>query len=144
MIRWSEWILIEKEITYYKGLAAYEIRIIRNRKPIPIKRWCGTDRAGIVCIGEGNLRSRLDHFYYASVRRREWASHSAGILYSTLKRNAKLTSKIGNHQLEIRYCPVKSKKKAKKLEAILLKKYLMKFGELPPLNSAIPSKVWEL
>ena len=143
MVRWSEWIPIG-ELLDYKGLATYEISIVRNRKPIPVKRWCSTDQAGIVCIGQGILKQRVYHFYYAVIRRQAWASHSAGILYSILKRRAKLFSKSGNHQLEIRYCPVISKKKAKKLEAILLKKYLMKFGELPPLNSAIPSKVWKL
>lgn len=142
MIRWSEWIPIEV-VPEYRGPATYEIRIVRNRKPSPIKRWCGTDQRGIVCIGEGNPKLRSGHFYYTAVMGKQ-APHPGGRLYSMLKRRAKLRSKIGSHQFEFRYCPVKSKTQGEKLQAILLKKYLMKFGELPPLNSAIPSKVWKL
>ena len=139
---WSGWAPIDA-VPYYKEYAAYEIRMVRNGKPIPIKRWCGTDRTGIVCIGGGNLKVKWDFFYYAAIRKVR-VPHSAGRLYSILMQSTKLRGKIGDHQFEIRYRPVKSKNEGEKLEAILSKKYLMKFGEMPPLNSTIPSKVWEL
>lgn len=144
MRTWSKWRgLKEKKVAIWK-LAVYEIRLIKNRKPVRIRRFGGTDSKGIVCIGQGILRLRRDNFYLAAVMDRKWASHSEGKLYSYLKNFTNLRKKIGNHRFEFRFRYVKNKKEAEKIEALIMRRYVRKFCEPPPLNSVIPSKTWNM
>lgn len=112
----------------------YKIRIKNN----PIDRLLGQDKQGILAIGKSNdLKKRLKQFYKGFT---EGKSHSEGkTLHLIMKNNPKWGEEIID-KLEFTYTVTKTEEEAIKLEEKEIKTYFKKFGEVPPLNSAIPGK----
>lgn len=107
----------------------YQIRLYYNKKPLPIHRLVCIDNLGILAIGSSNnVRRRLKQFLNSINGR---FGHSAGNRYY----HCKLKKKLKPHSLKftIRLCD-----DYKKEEARLIKGYLFKFGEVPPLNNSEP------
>jgi len=105
---------------------AYQIRCRGHQIP----RMLAVDEEGILDIGESaNLRGRLGVFLYAAEGKK--GPHAAGWRYNFLGL-ARRGFPLGD--LEFRWAGAESKAAAYSLEGDLMKGYLDRFGELPPLN----------
>jgi len=139
---WSEWQPLAKK-SGYAGPAAYEVRIVTVAGPIPVPRFLAIDQRGLLSIGEtGNLDSRRQAF----IRGMETCSgHSEGNLLYYLLRHSPLKKVHPEHRLEYRFRKESDKAAAKLAEERMIKAYIRAFGEVPPINSAIPDRYgsWE-
>jgi hypothetical protein len=89
------------------------------------------------------MESRRRQFIYAVEK---CSGHSEGNLLYYLLRHSPLNERFPHHQLEYRFRGEDNKAAAKSAEARLIKAYIREFGEVPPLNSAIPDRYgsWKL
>lgn len=115
--------------------AVYEIRMTSiGGDPNPISRFLDADKRGLLTIGEtGSMESRRKQFISAIEKH---SNHSEGNLLYHLLRHTPLNKRFPNHRLEYRFYSETDKA----AEARLIKIYIRKFGEVPPLNSAIPDR----
>ena len=123
----------------HRGPAAYRVRLLRGRRPFNMRRLLGVDDEGLLSIGKTkNMESRRTQFISGVVN---GYGHSEGnllrllLLYSALKDEVDAQPKI-----ECCYVKCDTEPDAIELEARLIKDYLCRFAELPPLNSAIPNR----
>ena len=132
-IVWSSWRELEKlEQEVYDGPAVYRIRICDSGKIVSIQRFLDSDDRGLLCIGKAtHLKKRLGQFK----RRR---NHSEAELLSILEEHTSLSARYPNGEHEYSYIEVKNPGEENKLEEKYIKAYVKRFGETPPLNSAIP------
>ena len=140
---WSDWQPID-DGPAHDSAAVYELRLVStNGCPISIPRFLQVDNRGILSIGEtGTMESRRTQFLYALEK---CSGHSEGNLLYYLLRYSPLNERFPQHQIEFRYHVEKDKDTAKQAEARMIKAYIREFGEVPPLNSAIPDRYgcWE-
>ena len=136
-LHWTKWQPIDV-VSRNGGPAVYRIRAVKNGRPLVIDRFLGTDVRGILSIGvSGNFEQRRQKFVRAlSVGR----GHSEANLLCLLFRYCRLEQKIGNILIEYSCCAQCLRSEALKLEAQQIKNYLRRYGEVPPLNSAIPER----
>ncbi|PTL80812.1 hypothetical protein [Vitiosangium sp. GDMCC 1.1324] len=114
-----------------------------------IARAAGADDLGILDIGEAGegvatLRSRLESFRKCAMNRGK-TGHMAGWRYAFFHFNRYFP--LSN--LRVRWSPTSSKDTAYALEGRLLLTYVLRYGELPPLNykfnwSAFESIGWDV
>jgi len=136
---WTKWHALDNAYKnsslHTNGL--YEIRMIeRNGQPARISRLRGADEHGILYIGHSRyLGTRLLAF--------KSGNHTAGDLYWRVYRQLMHSSEHGNHKLQFRVRMFGSEVKLKSRERTTLRSYLIKFCELPPLNSTMPGGVWD-
>jgi hypothetical protein len=70
-----------------------------------------------------------------------WNKHMAGIMIHILhKYSSTFQEQHGQSRLQIRFERHESEKSRKLREERLIKEYVKEFGEVPPLNSAIPNR----
>ncbi len=101
----------------------------------PICRLLGTDKEGILDIGESiDLRKRITIFR-SCIKGSRKQGHAAGVRF----RDRELLNSFAEETLLVRWKKTggKDKRKAQAEEARLLQKYRNDFGENPPLNERI-------
>ena len=137
-MKWSPWKNIT-ESSRYDGCAVYEVRLVNKEDhPVIINRFLGTDKEGILAIGmTTNMERRRKQFIYGENRCR---AHSEGNLLFLLKEYSRFKTKYNRTRYQYRFQKVKTRDDAKKKEKKLIKDYFKKYGEVPPLNSAIPDR----
>lgn len=109
---------------------------MQKGSPVVVERFYGTDPLGILAIGKTkNLRQRFDKFQSAA--RNGNAKHSEGRLLYLLMRHGILAKNVIDG-LECECVPLKESL-TKTKEEISIKCYVLKYGEPPPLNRAIPN-----
>lgn len=122
----KEW----KDESYNKG-AIYWIQL----KDKSIDRFLGKDKEGILAIGKTkNLRDRIEEFYKA---KDNGNLHSEGRTLFLIKEE--FEHKFRNQSIYYFYKKV-GERELERRESEEIKKYVETFGEVPPLNSAIPKK----
>lgn len=131
MAKWQEWHTIENvydNVDILGKAGVYEIRMVNaNSDPIQIPRIGSIDSKGIVYIGKSvRLRPRIEGFLTGR--------HSGGSRYRLVCRRLKKREEYKKHILQYRVMPTPREEIDVK-EAELLHRYIMKFCELPPLNS---------
>ena len=132
-----EWIEIT-EPANYNGAAVYKIRIVEKGAPAIINRFLGSDNRGIIVIGMSTkMENRRRQFVLGRTRGR---GHSEGNLLCRIQKFAPFNQKFSRPVLQYKFFMVKSKEEADNMESRLIKAYVRKFGEVPPLNSAIPKR----
>jgi len=139
---WSEWQSLTQKAGH-DGPAVYELRLVTAAGPIPVPRFLAIDQRGLLAIGEtGNMDSRRRQFIRAT---ETCSGHSEGNLLYYLLRHSPLNKVHPEHRLEYRFRKEADKGAAKIGEARMIKAYIREFGEVPPLNSAIPDRYgnWE-
>ncbi|MFD1314236.1 GIY-YIG nuclease family protein [Namhaeicola litoreus] len=117
-----------KELECRPGV--YRIYWIKNGKRQPIKRFMGSDKTGLIYIGESiNIRKRLNEFRNAAFGKSQ-ESHVGG---KKIFRLDILKSHIQKKDLffEFEYTEPNEHRDR---ENQLLEHYKQKFGEVPPLN----------
>ena len=141
MMKWNNWEELDSKCNHADA-AVYEFRLV-SEKSLPYKfpRWFAIDNNGILSIGEtGDMQKRLKQFINGFNR---CNGHSEANLLFLINKYCGLTNAFPNYKIEYRYMPVSSKGAAKKFEESLIKDYVKFFGEVPPLNSAIPKRYGE-
>ena len=141
---WSDWLSISKSIKYYRP-AVYQVRWARSGEPIPISRFARVDLDGILCIGKTKNMDQRRRNFGNGMRRGEGHSE-ADILFYLKHFGASLTVP-DESQLQFSYKSFDGERAALRYEELLILAYMRRFGEVPPLNSAIPGKknpgAWE-
>lgn len=119
--------------------AVYAVRLLNRGKVIPITRFLGVDIEGILTIGMStNIKRRCKQFNHGHDKGR---GHSAANILNFLRKKSKAyKSKLSDPSFEIAYKVVADRSAAIKLEEILTRRYLKRFGEVPPLTSVIPKR----
>jgi hypothetical protein len=138
---WSDWGPLNRPCGHSRT-AVYELRLVNGRaRPISLPRFLAIDDCGLLSIGEtGNMESRRRQFIRALEK---CSGHSEGNLLYYLLRHTPLRLRFPDHRLEYRFHKEPDKAAAKLAEARMIKAYIRKFGEAPPLNSAIPDRYGE-
>jgi hypothetical protein len=145
-MNWTDWTNMYEALEHGEP-AAYRVRLLKDSKPFPMNRVLGVDAQGLLSIGKTkNMEGRRAQFISGVLN---GYGHSEGnllrllVLYSGLKEQVPPRPEV-----ECQFLPCKSEDGAIEMEARLLKDYLCRFGELPPLNSAIPNRydetTWQL
>lgn len=105
-----------------------------------IPRFFDKDPNGILSLGKaGDMERRRKQFVDGWKKQR---AHSEGILLSILEKYAvhRIDAKYPNSDFFYSYLGLETEQRAIQEERWLIKKYVMHFGEVPPLNSAIPKR----
>jgi len=137
---WSDWCSIDKP-TDYKHCAVYEIRLCCQKTPISISRFLGVDERGLLCIGKAkSMEKRRKQFVNS---RKEGDGHSEGNLLHRLEIDSTISTRYPDPEYEYSFAKVNPGQE-NRLEEQEIKAYVKQFGEVPPLNSAIPNRygVW--
>jgi len=124
----------------------YKIQITDTKgNPRKIERFLGTDREGILGIGNSsNIGDRIVDFFKANEG--TYGRHSVGSRAFLIRAfmNLQITNFgrniYGNSHLMFAAYRVNTKEEAEIAEEALLKEYFLRYGELPPLNSALQEK----
>jgi len=136
---WTNWQRIDEE-SNHDGPAIYEVRIITGEgTPVPIPRFLSCDNDGLLLIGQTGrgMEARRAQFVCGV---ENCYGHSEGNLLHQLIRYSPLNERFQDYRLEFRYYPAMDQTAAKLAEEQSIKRYICKFGEVPPLNSVIPNR----
>ena len=126
------------EPTGHRGPAVYKVRLLADGEVQPIARFMGTDRSGILQIGvSGGFEGRRKQFVSGLAR---CNGHSEANLLHMLLKQRGFRRRIGRFELEIAFQAHRTKQAAVRAEETLIRAYLHRFGEVPPLNTAIPNR----
>ena len=135
-IKWTRWQSIETQANW-RGCAIYKIRLVRRFRPICIKRFLNPDAEGVVSIGlTTSMERRRAQFIRGWYKGR---GHSEGNLLHLLEQHSRSCSVFDGFEPQYRFARC-ARNEIRKFEAIQIKDYLRKFGEVPPLNCAIPQR----
>jgi len=134
----SKWRFVDEQVEY-DSHAAYEVRLVnRLGKAIPINRFLGTDEKGILSIGMTTGMEKRRRKLFSGLRGNN--VHSEAHLLFLLTEYSRLQTRHRERQYQLRFLPLGSRAQAKKTESRLIKDYVKRYGEVPPLNSAIPNR----
>jgi len=136
-ITWSDWREIHKAADH-KGCAVYRIRLCNQKTPVRISRFLEVDNDGLLCIGKTTgMESRRKQFVNALVGK---GAHSEGYLLRLLEQESSLSAAYPGREYQYSFAKV-ARGQEDETEEELIKAYVKQFGEVPPLNSAIPNRL---
>jgi hypothetical protein len=110
----------------------------RLRKAIAINRFLGTDKKGILSIGKAAGMEKRRRKFLSGLRGHK--VHSEAHLLFLLAKYSRLQPRHRDRQYQLRFLALESRHQAKKKESELIKDYVKRYGEVPPLDSAIPNR----
>jgi hypothetical protein len=126
----------------YHWPGVYSVRLIDapSEAPIPIGRFLRADETGTILIGvSDDLGDRLSKFYHSYLE--DARTHSEGRRFHLVRMLCKFEEEMyPNASMQFRVKRIPDVEQAKYEEERLLKSYFKRFGELPPLNSALGKK----
>ena len=138
--KWSRWVPIERP-SKRTGPAVYRVRLYLGKKPASLSRFLNVDDKGMLCIGmTSNMEDRRSQFEQGVSGK---PKHSEARLLYRLETSTNLTRCYPQREYQYSFKPVRTEARAKRLEQLLIKQYVKKHGEVPPLNSAIPDRYSE-
>src|SRR5579871_3300318 len=132
-MNWTDWMSFSIVPSHY-GPAVYEFRLVASGRPIPIPRFLGTDEGGTLVYG---CTGKFEQRYWQSqaARRSANGSSTMNLLYYW-ERFTAMPRLYPDFAYEYRFAALETKKEAKLQESLLIKRYVCRFGDRPPLNSA--------
>ena len=138
-VNWSPWKNIDEPAGHIWH-AVYKVRLVSRQSGIvAINRFLGTDKKGILMIGmTKNMERRRNQFFLGKDKGSR--GHSEGYLLFLLEEYSQIKTKFGAIQCQYRFQEMKNGDRAKDKESRLIKEYVKRYGEVPPLNSAIPNR----
>ncbi len=143
MSTWSNWRDIEEwhEDANADEQGVYQIRLVTSQgEVIPIPRLRGIDKEGKYYIGRsGHSDSKTNRSFGARLKEFLYGGHSGGNLYSMVEDRLREAQHLKNHKLQYRVT-ILSDEYIEQTEALLIRFYLEKFGELPPGNRSLSKK----
>ena len=127
-----------KKPAHHSGPAVYLVRIRIDGVTQALPRFLGEDKYGRLTIGmTGNMENRRRQFMRGLASGR---GHSEANLLHQLLGLRPFRSRLPGCVYEYRFTRTRTRGAAGHLEETLLKDYLRRFGEVPPLNSVIPNR----
>lgn len=141
-MNWSSWKNIDESSGHYSH-AVYEVRLVNTQgTSVAINRFLDKDEEGLLSIGmTTNMERRRKQFISGEDR---CQGHSEGNLLFFLKEYSRFKTKHIMPKYQYRFQKVNSEDEAKRKERKLIKDYVKQYGEVPPLNSAIPGRYDEM
>ncbi len=140
---WTDWLNIDGKCNY-QDPAVYKVRLIgASGNRCQLNRLLKADKEGIMCIGStGNMKQRRQKFLSGVNRAKD---HSEMNLVYYLKAYTNFPNRFKDTNFQYSICECSDVAESKKEEEKLIKSYFKEFGEVPPLNSAIPKRYegWE-
>lgn len=141
--KWTDWLNIDAKCNY-QGPAVYKVRLIgTSGNRCQLNRLLKEDKEGIMCIGNtGNMKQRRQKLLSGVNRAKD---HSEMNLVYYLKAYTNFPNRFKDTNFQYSICECSDVAQSKKEEEKLIKSYFKEFGEVPPLNSAIPKRYegWE-
>jgi hypothetical protein len=141
--KWMDWLNINDKCNY-QGPAVYKVRLTNaNGSACTLERLLKADKEGIMCIGHtSNMKQRRAQFLSAM---NGASGHSEMNLVYYLKAYTNFPNRFKDTNIQYSFCKCSDVTESKKEEENLIKSYFKEFGEVPPLNSAIPNRYenWE-
>lgn len=141
--RWMDWFNINGKCNH-QGPAVYKVRLIGvNGNRCQLERLLKADQEGIMCIGNtSNMEQRRKQFLSGVSRA---TGHSEMNLICYLKAYTNFPNRFKDTNFQYSFCECSDVTESRKEEEKLIKSYFKEFGEVPPLNSAIPKRYegWE-
>src|SRR5205814_4241887 len=129
------WLPIKQSARYSES-AVYVIRMLKRGRIVAIPRFFGIDREGILTIGmTTNMDQRRKQFISGYTRGH---GHSAGDLLFRMKRP--FVSQFKSVDYEYAFQSVKNAAESRRIEMDLTHTYWRRYGEAPPLTSALAAK----
>lgn len=133
---WSDWAEYDQSVSVWEP-AVYEFRLCCG-SAVPIPRLLGTDKEGLLSIGEtNNMEGRRKAFYSSTFP--DGYGHPAGKMLGLIAELTILRKKFPKCTFQYRFIKM-TKAKAKEKQDELLVRYILEFGEPPPLNGVIPDR----
>ena len=130
---WGRWKTLDDDNlqSFPDSPGVYVIRCVnRKGRPIKIYRAGDTDIRGWIYIGETNNFKRRLQSFLRTAKDKTKSGHVAGVRYSSWDYNYLFPLE----NLEVKFCTLRNKKRARDVEWDLLRIYLGRFYDLPPLN----------
>ena len=139
--RWTDWFNIDGKCNY-QGSAVYKVRLIGiNGNGCQLERLLKADQEGIMCIGNtGNMEQRRKKCQSGLKGAKEAKGHSEMTLAYYLGVYTNFPNRFKDTNFQYSFCECSDVNERKKEEEKLIKSYFKEFGEVPPLNSAIPKR----
>ena len=136
--KWVDWLNINDKCNY-QGPAVYKVRLANtNGNACKLERFLTADDEGIMCIGHAsNMKQRKAQFLSAI---KGAGGHSEMNLIDYLKTYTNFPNKFKDTNLQYSFCECSDVTESINKEEKLIKSYFKEFGEVPPLNSAIPNR----
>ncbi len=136
-LEWSSWESIKLSASPPHS-AVYRIRLVSEGDSVTIPRFLASDPEGILSIGvSGNMERRRKAFLRGLAHGR-W--HSEANLLRLLQIHTSLIHLFPDAEIHYSYSMAANREDAASAEEAILKGYVVEFGEVPPLNSAIPNR----
>jgi len=141
---WSEWTDIW-ETPNYQGCGVYKIRLADAKGfPVEVPRFIDTDKDGIlqICYSE-NIKKGIYRFLRATEGKRY--TNAEGERLQLLKKYTNLKKSYNDCKMQYSFKKQASGKEARMEREKLLKCYVKKYAEVPPINKNFPDKYidWE-
>jgi hypothetical protein len=136
---WFKWADIS-QIPNYEGCGIYKIRLVNSDGfPVAIPRFIDTDKEGIlqICYSE-NIRRGIFRFLRATEGKRY--THAEGQRLQLLKKYTNLKERYKGCKMQYSFKKEPNRKEARMEQERLLKRYFIKYGEVPPNNNNFPNK----
>lgn len=136
-MNWTDWMSFSV-VPNHHGPAVYEFRLITSGRPVAIPRFLDTDEDGTLVYG---CTGKFEQRYWQSRAAKSSANGSStmNLLYYW-DRFTTLPRLYPEATYEYRFAALETKKEAKRAESFLIKRYVCRFGDRPPLNSALPDR----
>ncbi len=134
---WSRWCPLDHPCGH-SGPAVYQVRLCSARSPHSIGRLLRRDPGGLLCIVMTVDMQRRRRAFVQGLKRGR--GHSEANLLYRLEKSTPLKRLIPSRMYQYRFRPARNRIDAQRLEERLIKRYVKQFGEVPPLNSAIPNR----
>jgi len=144
MARWVGWFDIQ-ENSDFEGCGIYKIRLVDSGGfPIEIRRFLDNDKDGILQISRSeNIRKGI-HSFRGAMEGKKYANAEGKRLY-LIKKYTDLTGIYKNYKLQYSFMRWTDKRAARIEQERLLKWYIKRYGEAPPINNYFTEKYidWE-
>jgi hypothetical protein len=139
--KWTDWFSIDDKCDYQEA-AVYKVRLANaNGNAYTLERLLKADKKGIMCIGHTSKMKQRRAQFVSAIKRA--SGHSEMNLVYYLEHCTGFKKKFKNSQFQYCFRKCSNVAKSKSEEEQLIKAYFKRFGEVPPLNSAIPNRYEE-
>jgi hypothetical protein len=137
---WSPWLPLSTPSDRWEP-AVYQFRLMNDGVPFVINRLLGSDEDAILTIGKTkNMEARRKQF--ACGLEKCYGHSEANLLYLLIN-YSRLKRVVSKPSVEYRFTKRETDQLAIEHEAALLRAYIVRHGELPPLNSILPDRYGE-
>lgn len=136
-MRWTPWKNVERPADH-RGPAVYRIRLARRRRALAVARFLDTDASGLLALGStADMEARRRDFLTGL---RRCSRNPEGSLLHLIEVHSLFHQKYRGCEYEYSFCKTATRFDARVAERKLHKTYFKTFGEVPPMNAALPGR----